>query len=87
MNHMKRQKDTTPDEPPRLQSIQYASGEEQKAIANSSRENESSESKKKQCSVVDVLGGESKVQCYKEQYCVETWNVRSMKKGKLNVVK
>ena len=26
------------------------------------------------------------VQCYKEQYCIGTWNVRSMK-GKLEVVK
>ena len=25
-----------------------------------------------------VSGGESKVQCCKEQYCIETWKVRSM---------
>ena len=37
--------------------------------------------------VVDVSGGESKVQCYKEQYCIQTWNVRSMNQGKLEVVK
>ena len=36
---------------------------------------------------MDVSGGESKVQCYKEQYCIETWNVRSMSQGKLEVVK
>ena len=36
---------------------------------------------------VDVSGGESKVQCYKEQYCIGTWNVRSMNQGKLEVVK
>ena len=29
----------------------------------------------------------SKVQCYKEQYCIGTWNVRSMNQGKLEVVK
>ena len=29
----------------------------------------------------------SKVQCSKEQYCMETWNVRSMNQGKLEVVK
>ena len=29
----------------------------------------------------------SKVQCYKEQYCIGTWKVRSMNKGKLEVVK
>ena len=37
--------------------------------------------------MVDVSGGESKVQCCKEQYCVGTWNVRSMNQGKLDVVK
>ena len=42
---------------------------------------------KKSCPVVDVSGGESKVQCCKEQYCVETWNVRSLNQGKLEVVK
>ena len=35
---------------------------------------------------MDVSGGESKVQCHKEQYCIETWNVRSMNQGKLEVV-
>ena len=29
----------------------------------------------------------SKVRCYKEQYCIGTWNVRSMNQGKLEVVK
>ena len=36
---------------------------------------------------VDVTGDGSKVQCYKEQYCIGTWNVRSMNRGKLEVVK
>ena len=36
---------------------------------------------------MDVSGGESKVQCHKEQYCIETWNVRSMNQGKLEAVK
>ena len=34
-----------------------------------------------------MSGSESKVQCYKEQYCKETWNVMSMSQGKLDVVK
>ena len=38
-------------------------------------------------SVVDVTGDGSKVQCYKQKYCIGTWNVRSMKQGKLDVVK
>ena len=36
---------------------------------------------------MDVSGGESKAQFYKEQYCIGTWNVRSMNQGKLEVVK
>ena len=34
-----------------------------------------------------MSGGESKVQCCKEQYCIGTWNVRSMNQGKLEVIK
>ena len=44
-------------------------------------------SQKKQHPVVDVTGDRSKVQCCKEQYCIGTWNVRSMNQGKLEVVK
>ena len=36
---------------------------------------------------MDVTGDRSKVQCCKEQYCIETWNIRSMNQGKLEVVK
>ena len=36
---------------------------------------------------MDVLGGVSKVRCCKEQYCLGTWNVRSMNQGKLEMVK
>ena len=36
---------------------------------------------------MDVTGDGSKVQCCKEQYCIATWNVRSMNQGKLEVVK
>ena len=45
------------------------------------------ESKQKQHTVVDVNGDRSKVPCYKEQYCIGTWNVRSMNQGTLEVVK
>ena len=41
----------------------------------------------KQHPVVDVTGDRSKVRCCKEQYCIGTWNVRSMNQGKLEVVK
>ena len=36
---------------------------------------------------MDVTGDGSKVQCCKEQYCIGTWNVRSMNQGELEVVK
>ena len=36
---------------------------------------------------MDVTGDGSKVHCYEEQYCIGTWNVRSMNQGKLEVVK
>ena len=62
---------------------QYATGEEWR---NSSRKNEEAEAKHKQCPAVDVTGDGSKVQCCKEQYCLGTWNVRSMNQGKLEVV-
>ena len=43
--------------------------------------------KKKQYPVVDGSGDRSKVLCCKEQYCIGTWNVRSMNQGKVEVVK
>ena len=85
MNSRKRQKDMTlKDELPRLGGAQYPIGEEWR---NHSRENEETEPKQKQCQVVDVTGDRSKVWCCKEQYCIGTWNVRSMNQGKLEVVK
>ena len=36
---------------------------------------------------MDMTGDGSKVQYYKEQYCIGTWNVRSMNQGKSEVVK
>ena len=60
--------------------VLYATGEK-RTIIDSSRW--------KQCSVMDVSGGESSdsrcVRCYKEQYCIGTWNVRSMNQGKLDL--
>ena len=53
---------------------------------NSSMRNEEAEPKRKQHPVVDMSCGESKLWCCKEQYCIGTWNVRSMNQGKLEVV-
>ena len=36
---------------------------------------------------MDGTGDRTKVQCYKEQYCIGTCNVRSMNQGKFEVVK
>ena len=51
------------------------------------RKNEETEPKQKQHPVVDVTGDGSKVWCCKEQYCIGTWNVRSMNQSKLEVIK
>ena len=40
----------------------------------------------KRCAVVDVSGGESKVHCFKEKYCIGSWNVRSMNQVKLDMI-
>ena len=85
MNSLKRQKDRTlKEELPRLIGAQYATGDQWRT---NSRKNEEMEPKQKQHPVDDVSGDRSKVQCCKEQYCVGTWNVRSMKQGKLRVIK
>ena len=85
MNSMKRQKDRTlKDELPRSVGAQYAPGDQWR---NNSRKSEEMEPKQKQHLVVDVTGDGSKARCSKEQYCIGTWNVRSMNQGKLEVVK
>ena len=53
---------------------------------DNSRKNEGMEPKQKQHPDVAVTGDGSKVQCCKE-YCIGTWNVRSMNQGKLEVIK
>ena len=88
MNSMKRQKDRTlKDELPRSVGAHYATGDQWRI---NSRKNEQTEPKHKQQStstVVEVTGDGSKVWWCKEQYCIGTWNVRSMKQGKLEVVR
>ena len=53
----------------------------------SSRKNKTVGSKQEWCSVVAVSGSGSKVQCYKDQYCIVNWNVRSMSQFTLDVIK
>ena len=85
MNSMKRQKDRTlKDELPKLVGAQYATGDQWR---NNSRKNEGMEPKQKQHPIVDVTSDGSKVWHCKEQYCIGTWNGRSMNQVKLEVVK
>ena len=85
MNSMKREKGMTlKDELPRSVGAQYATGDQWR---NNSRKKDETQPKRKHHPVVDVTGDGSKVRCYREQYCIGTWNVRSMHQGKLEVVK
>ena len=85
MNTMKRQKDRTlKDELPKSVDAQYATRDQWR---NNSRKTEEAEPKQTQHPVVDVTGDGGKLQYCKEQYCIGTWNVRSMNQGKLEVVK
>ena len=85
MNSMKRQNDRIlKEELPRSLGAQYATRGQWR---NDSRKNEEMEPKQKLYPVVDVTGDRSKIRCCKEQYCIGTWNVRSMNQGKLEVVK
>ena len=45
------------------------------------------EPKQRQHPLVDGIDDRSKVLCCKEQYCIGTWNVRSMNQGKLEMGK
>ena len=80
---MTRQKDRTlKDELPRLvgaNMLLEISGE-------ITQERMKRRAKEKQHPVLDVTGDRSKVRCWKEQYCIGTWNVRSMNQGKFEVV-
>ena len=70
MNSMKRQNDRIlKDGLPKSVGAQYTTGHKWR---NNSINDEGMEPKQKQHSVVGVAGDRSKVQCCKEQYCIET---------------
>ena len=76
MNSMKRQNDKIlKGELPGSIGAQYTTGDQRR---NNSRKNEGMEPKQKQYPDVDMTGDRSKIRCRKEQYCIGTWNVRSM---------
>ena len=81
---MKRQKDRTlKHELLRSVGVQYATGDQWR---NNSKQNEGMEPKQKQHPVVNGTGDGGRVRCCKEQYCIGTWNVRSMNQGKFSSV-
>ena len=84
MKSMKRQNERILKELPRSVGTQYATGDQWR---NNSRKNEEMELKQNPHPAEDVTGNGSKIRCCKEQYCIGTWNVRSMNQGKLEVVK
>ena len=85
LNSTKGQKDKTlKDELPRSVGALYATEDQWRTY---SRKNEETKKKQKQHPVVYVTGDRSKIRCCEEQYCIRTWNVRSMNQGKLEVVK
>ena len=85
MNSMKRQNNRILNkELPRSVGAQYATGDQWR---NNYSKNEEMEPKQKQHPLADWTGDRSKIRCCKEQYCIGTWNVRSMNQGKLEVMK
>ena len=87
MNNMIRQEDRTlQDELSRSVGAQYATGKSREIVPGRMKRC-LKVPKCKQLPVVAVSACENKLQCYKEQYCIGTWNVRSMNQGKLDVVK
>ena len=84
MNSMKRQNDRIlKEELPRSVGAQYATADQWR---NNSRKNEGMEPKQRQHPVLDWTGDRSKIRCYRDQYCIGTWIVRSMHQGKFNSV-
>ena len=72
INSVKRQKDVRlEDEPHRSEGVEYAAGEETRAITNSCRKNEVAGPKQKQHSIVDVSGGKVKSDALKNNIARE----------------
>ena len=76
INRMKRQMIGYWKKFPRSVGTQHATGDQWRY---NSRKNEGMEPKEKQYPVVDVTGDTSRIRCCKEQYCIGTWNVRSIR--------
>ena len=81
MSSMRKQNDRTlKEELPSWVGALYATGDQWR---NNYRKNEEMAPRQNQHSDVDATGDGSKIRCCKEQYCIGTWNVRSMSQGRL----
>ena len=86
MNSMKKQKDMIPEnERLRSERVQYATVEKQRAITNSSRKNEASGPKRKQCSVMDVSGVKVKSNAVKNNIAKESEKLGPLKKNSFGI--
>ena len=83
---MEKQKDMTPEDESPGQGVSYVLLRKSRG-SYSQLQCEWTGLKQKRRLVVDVSGGESQIWCYKEQYCIGTWNVKYMNQGKLDMVK
>ena len=86
MNYTKGPKNMTPKDELRRSDVLYSSGENWRTTTKL-QEEWSSWAKLEMMLSLDMFSDESKNQCCKEQYCIGTWNVRSMNQGKLNMVR
>ena len=86
MDSIKRQKDMTQKKSPTGQTVSSVLLEKSGGQILSAPERMKWLGQWRWCSVVDVSGGEGKIQCYKEQYSIGIWNVKSMNQGKLDMV-
>ena len=86
--YKKAKKDTKEEPPPpRLEAVQYTTREEWKVLLIVPERTKWLGQIRSECTVADISGGESKIRCCKEQYCVVICNVRFMNKSKWDVVK
>ena len=75
------------NEPLRMEGTQRVTREEQSTSTSRHGIDDVAGSEPKRSLVTDVSRVEMKVQCCKKSHTVETWNVRTMNQGKLDVVK
>ena len=78
---------TLEDEPPRLEGVQKAKEEEQRELLKAPERKQQLGQSENDAQLWMWVVVKVKSNVVKEQYCIGTWNVRSMNQGKLEVVK